>query len=141
MSKRFILFILGNILFFCFPTKNIWGQKWDMSFKHINIEQGLSNSTIECIYQDKRGFIWIGTRDGLNRYDGKHIVVYKNESNNPFSLSDNFVTAITEDAKGNIWIGTIDGLNRLDEKKNTFERFFTKNKTQIALEIMRLPPY
>lgn len=133
MSKRFILFILGNILLFCLLSQITFGQKWDMSFKHINIEQGLSNSTIECIYQDKRGFIWIGTRDGLNRYDGKHIVVYKNESNNPFSLSDNFVTAITEDSQGNIWIGTFDGLNRLDEKKNTFERFFYQKENPNSL--------
>jgi len=92
-------------------------------FKHISNEQGLSNSTIEAIFQDSQGFLWFGTRDGLNRYDGHEIVVYKNEDGDSTSLSDSYIRAIYEDREHHLWVGTINGLNRLNRAKNVFSRF------------------
>jgi ligand-binding sensor domain-containing protein len=78
---------------------------------------------VEAIYQDQKGFIWIGTRDGLNRFDGYQMVVYRYDANNPASLSDNFIRYIYEDKSHNLWIGTINGLNRFDRAKNSFTRY------------------
>jgi signal transduction histidine kinase/ligand-binding sensor domain-containing protein/DNA-binding response OmpR family regulator len=94
-----------------------------LNFKRIGIEQGLSNSTVEAIYQDHRGFIWVGTRDGLNRFDGYQMVVYRYSATDTNSLSDNYIRYIYEDSKQNLWIGTINGLNRFDHAKNRFTRY------------------
>src|SRR4249919_1475578 len=91
-----------------------------LNFKRIGIEQGLSNSTVEAIYQDHRGFIWIGTRDGLNRFDGYQMVVYRYDPKDSSSISDNFIRYIYEDRNQSLWIGTINGLNRFDAAKNSF---------------------
>ncbi|MDB5119915.1 MAG: response regulator [Sphingobacteriales bacterium] len=94
-----------------------------LKFRHLSIEQGLSNSTIETIFQDSRGFIWIGTRDGLNRYDGNHFTVYRWNASDSNSISDNYIRYIYEDRRKNLWIGTLNGLNRFNTKKNNFSRF------------------
>lgn len=94
----------------------------NLKFKHIGIDAGLSNSTIECILQDHRGFIWFGTRDGLNKYDGEHITVYRHDKDSS-SLSDNFIRHIYEDRNKKLWIGTSNGLNRFDPESNKFKRY------------------
>eukprot|EP00388_Colpodella_angusta_P009129 GDKJ01024480.1.p1 GENE.GDKJ01024480.1~~GDKJ01024480.1.p1 ORF type:complete len:1385 (+),score=239.10 GDKJ01024480.1:3813-7967(+) len=118
-----ITFLLRfTFLYFCLGM-SAFAQIPNLKFKHITNEQGLSNSTIENIYQDSRGFIWFGTRDGLNRYDGNEIVVFKNDPNDEKSISDNYITHIQEDKNKTLWVGTINGLNRFDERKNSFIRF------------------
>ena len=97
-------------------------QAQAIHFRHLKSEQGLSNSTIEAILQDSRGFLWFGTRDGLNRYDGNRMVVYRNSSNDSSSISDNFVTSLFEDNQQNIWVGSYNGLNIFDPKSNQFSR-------------------
>jgi ligand-binding sensor domain-containing protein/signal transduction histidine kinase/AraC-like DNA-binding protein len=99
------------------------GQSPNLKFKHITNDQGLSNSTIECIFQDHQGFIWLGTRDGLNRYDGYQMVVYRYDPKDSNSISDNYIRTIYEDKENNIWIGTINGLNRLNIYSGRFTRF------------------
>ena len=106
---------------------NLSAQYPNLRFKHISIEQGLSNSTIESIYQDKRGFIWIGTRDGLNRYDGNRVLVYRFDSKDSNSISDNYIQCIGEDNKQQLWIGTSNGLNRFNAVQNNFTRFKQSN--------------
>ena len=91
-----------------------------LKFKHITNDQGLSNSTIEAIFQDKRGFIWFGTRDGLNRYDGYQMTVYRYDPRDSNSISDNYIRYIYEDRHNTLWIGTINGLNRFDPERNKF---------------------
>ena len=110
------------IVLFIIPYLS-FSQPLKLKFKRISIEQGLSNSTIETIYQDKRGFIWIGTRDGLNRYDGYQMVVYRYDPKNAGSISDNYIRCIYEDRNQNLWVGTTNGLNRLDPAKNSFTRY------------------
>src|SRR6059036_3083495 len=84
-------------------------------FEHISIEQVLSQAHVNCIFQDNKGFMWFGTQDGLNRYDGYGFRVYRHNVYDSTSISDNYVTAIAEDAFGSVWIGTQKGLNKFDE--------------------------
>ncbi len=94
-----------------------------MKFERISIDQGLSQSAVFAILQDKKGFMWFGTEDGLNRYDGYHFVEYKHDPDDPNSLSNNVVQAIYEDRDGMLWIGTEVGLNRFDRESEKFIRF------------------
>jgi signal transduction histidine kinase/ligand-binding sensor domain-containing protein/DNA-binding response OmpR family regulator len=100
-----------------------FSQLSPIRFKQISSEQGLSNNTIEAIFQDSRGFLWFGTRDGLNRFDGYSIQVYRYNAADTTSLSDNYIRCIYEDKTGALWIGTSNGLNRLNTRTGTFTRF------------------
>lgn len=94
-------------------------------FAHLSADDGLPENSIECITQDQQGFIWIGTRDGLSRYDGYHFVNYRNDPDNPNSLSNNWVRAVLEDRAGALWIATEGGgVNRFDPRTESFTRFF-----------------
>lgn len=95
-----------------------------LRFDHLNIEQGLSQSSIHVIFQDSRGFMWFGTQDGLNRFDGYNLKVYKPDLDRPDNLSDRWVNAILEDEDGYLWIGTRQGgLNRFDPRLETFTHY------------------
>lgn len=87
--------------------------------EYITTEQGLSQNMIDCILKDSRGFMWFGTWNGLNRFDGYNFKVYK-KSDHINSISDNFIYSICEDQRGNIWIGTRNGLNVLDFVSDRF---------------------
>ena len=89
-----------------------------INFKHISLDQGLSQSSIFSIIQDSKGFMWFGTQDGLNKYDGYDFTVFKPDPDIPTSLSHNQISFLYEDRNGMIWIGTTGGgLNRFDPKK------------------------
>jgi len=95
-----------------------------LRFDHLNIEQGMSQSSVHIIFQDSRGFLWMGTQDGLNRYDGYTFKIYKPDPDVPSSLSDRWITSILEDADGFLWIGTRQGgLNRFDPRLEKFSQF------------------
>jgi len=86
---------------------------------HLKIEHGLSNNSVRCIYQEKNGFMWFGTYDGLNCYDGNEFRVFRNKLNDPNSLPHNYINAINEDNHHNVWVGTGQGIaifNRLFSK-------------------------
>jgi signal transduction histidine kinase/ligand-binding sensor domain-containing protein/DNA-binding response OmpR family regulator len=118
-----LLKILGICVSVALFTRPLNAQDLNMKFKHLNGTQGLSNSTVEAIYQDSRGFIWFGTRDGLNRFDGYKVVVFRNHVNDSTSLSDNYIKCIYEDKNHNLWIGTLNGLNRYSPYANNFTRY------------------
>ena len=98
-------------------------------FKHISLEDGLIQSSIQCIHQDSRGFVWIGTEDGLHKYDGYEFKYFRHIPEDPTSLSNNFVNCIEEDTYGNLWIGTRYGLNLLDYKTDSIKHFFAGKGT------------
>ena len=100
MNRIFITIIL---LFIGFLTLS--GQEVNLRFQHITSEQGLSQNTIGCMLQDSRGFMWFGTWNGLDRYDGYNFLTFKSE-NQQGGLSNNFIYSICEDKEGNIWAGT-----------------------------------
>jgi ligand-binding sensor domain-containing protein/serine phosphatase RsbU (regulator of sigma subunit) len=94
-----------------------------LSISQYTIDDGLSQTSVNCIIQDSKGFIWAGTQDGLNKFDGYSFKTYKYDPANINSLSNNFVNCIIEDASGNIWIGTDEGLNKLDIYTNKITRY------------------
>jgi len=107
-------------------------------FERISIEQGLSQTTVYCIFQDTRGFMWFGTRDGLNKYDGYDFTVYKHTPGDPNSLSNNSVRAIYEDSSGALWIGTDAGLNKFKREKETFSHYLTDPNDPSSLSHNRI---
>jgi len=103
----------------------VYGQN-NNDFTRISISEGLSQSTVRAILQDSEGYMWFGTQDGLNKYDGYNFTIYKNDLDNPNTLSNNEITSIVEDNKGNLWIGTNGGgLNKFNKTTETFTHFKT----------------
>ncbi len=95
-------------------------QYENMKFEHLTVEGGLSNNNVYCILQDRLGFMWFGTGNGLNRYDGYDFSQFKTAPADSNSISDNTIYSICEDRFGNLWIGTSDGLNLFDRIKEKF---------------------
>ncbi|PIB36225.1 hypothetical protein BFP72_12900 [Reichenbachiella sp. 5M10] len=101
---------------------NLHGQ--DMRFSHLGMNEGLSHGWAKCIEKDNQGYLWVGTINGLNRYDGKEFKVFKTISGDLHSLSDNFIQAIESDRQGYLWIGTYSGgLNRYDPHTEKFNNY------------------
>ncbi|NLR57422.1 response regulator [Chitinophaga polysaccharea] len=87
---------------------------------YLGIEQGLSNNAVRCVFQDHKGFMWFGTYDGLNRYDGNVFKVFRNRFNDSSSLVNNWVFTINEDLQYKLWIGTRQGINIYDNVSGKF---------------------
>lgn len=115
MDLRTFTILLQIILF---SATNLFGaQNNELTFEHLSIADGLSNSTVNCILKDSRGFMWFGTNDGLNKYDGYQFTVYKNSPANLRSINSYEVMAIMQDSDQTIWIATKrGGLDRYDRK-------------------------
>lgn len=92
-------------------------------FKNINVDNGLSQNTVMSVLQDKKGYIWVATFDGLSRFNGLEFKVFKNDPNNAGTISNNKVNKLFKDKEGNIWAATTGGLNRYDADKECFVRF------------------
>ncbi len=119
-----VLFLISHILFSQSPK-----------MERIGIEHGLSQSSAMVIMQDREGFLWIGTWDGLNRYDGYSFVHYRHDPHDSTSISNNSINLLFEDRDGAIWVGTAGGgLNRLDKKSKTFERYSTSVSSKSILQ-------
>ena len=99
-----------------------------LKFKHIN--EGLSQSTVQCIIQDTKGFIWIGTNNGLNRYDGTEFIIYESSVEDSTSLTDKRITTLCVDNNGDLWVGTSAGLNRYDRNRDCFIRYLADSSQQ-----------
>ncbi|GHE89222.1 ligand-binding sensor domain-containing protein [Thalassotalea profundi] len=122
--KIHFAFIVSVLLFLMTLPSNCLAMNASISFQHLTIEDGLPQNSVLAIAQDNSGFIWFGTEDGLARYDGYSLKVFKHEINNVNSLSHNYVSIITKDSKGNLWIGTRGGgLNYFNTKTEQFTRF------------------
>jgi ligand-binding sensor domain-containing protein/signal transduction histidine kinase len=133
------LFLLGSTFALTRLNQNIDGQGADtavrnLKFTHLTSNDGLSQGYVTAILQDRRGFMWFATRDGLNRYDGNSFAVYKNNPNDPDSLSSNFLQDLVEDDHGYLWIATNTGLNKFDPGTERFTRYLhdVKNPTGIG---------
>lgn len=103
-------------------------------FDRFGLSEGLSQSTVNCIFQDSYGFLWIGTEDGLNRFDGYQFEVFQHHPSHANSISNNVVYSLYEDSDGVLWIGTASGLNRYDRFNNSFEvfRYRSDDSTSIS---------
>jgi len=119
---------LKNILTIILISSALFPQEDEYIFKQLTDADGLSQSTIFAMIQDRDGYLWLGTIDGLNRYDGYDFRVYVNDASIPSSISDNFISALCEDTDGFIWVGTVNGyLNRFDKKTEVFKRYFVND--------------
>ncbi|SHN28084.1 two-component regulator propeller domain-containing protein [Mucilaginibacter sp. OK098] len=115
------------LIFFLFVTANGFSQNQSLKFEHIGTSEGLSQINVICIMQDSRGFMWIGTRDGLNRYDGYKFIVYNHSFQDDNTISNNQIADIIEDNAGNIWAATLSGLNKFERKTGRFVRYLHNN--------------
>jgi len=113
-------FTISLLCFVAFDT--VYAQE-QVQFEHISVEQGLSHPQVNAILQDSRGFLWIGTLDGLNKYDGYTFTTYKHIPEDPTSISDHWIDDLYEDTSGRLWIGTQNGLNLFDYSSETFSHF------------------
>ena len=101
--------------------------------EQLDNTKGLSNSSVNAIFQDSENLLWIGTWDGLNRYDGNNFKIFRPELDNENSLSNQVILKIDEDNSGKIWLLTIHGINQYDKKTDTFKRFYFTRKNKPPL--------
>jgi ligand-binding sensor domain-containing protein/two-component sensor histidine kinase len=119
---------LKIILFSLLLLSPLFSQTEEYIFRQLTDADGLSQSTIFSMIQDEDGYLWLGTIDGLNRYDGYEFRVYVNDPSDASSISDNFISALYEDSDGFIWIGTVNGyVNCFDRKTEVFKRYFVND--------------
>ncbi|MBQ3422647.1 MAG: hypothetical protein IJH34_13540 [Romboutsia sp.] len=126
-----LIYILINILM---PVSVLAQSSERETFETLSIDEGLSNEYVTSIFQDSKGYMWIGTIDGLNRYDGERITVYNCSIDSDNSLSSTYINDIEEDSRGNIWVATDSGLDIIDRSTNTiinFNDLERKNKDKI----------
>jgi len=115
-AKLYILFLISAWLI---STSIIYPQS--LIFNHLTVDDGLSNNDVNAVIQDKTGFIWFGTEDGLNRYDGYNFKIFRHDPSDSNSISGNSIWSLIEDHSGNIWIGTKGGI--LNKFNPTTEKF------------------
>lgn len=126
LVNKSIVFLLINIICVSFITNVSYANLDNFTFNNKNIEQGISQSTIEVIFQDSKGYIWLGTNDGLNRYNGYEYKIYNYEENQN-SISHNGITDIVEDEDHNIWVSTVKGVNKIDTSTGEISNYTVDN--------------
>ncbi len=135
-----LFWVLRHFLFLLAFTATPWvgfaqsdgaANMANLAFRRIDNRNGLSHNSVYRLLQDRLGFIWIATEDGLNRYDGVDFVVYRSVIGDTASLWDNGITCLVEDPSGDLWVGTRRGLNRLDRETGTFVRYDAGHPTYI----------
>lgn len=115
-----------SFMWVCILTSlHVYGQPLD--FRHYEVEAGLSNNIVICALQDQHGFMWFGTADGLNRFDGNAFRVFRHADNNPYSIGSNAIRYLFQDHQNRLWIGTGKGLYYYDQKN---ERFLCVKQTR-----------
>jgi len=114
------IFLFGFLYIFSQP---LFAQYQEFRFTHLTTDNGLSQSNVTCILQDNKGYLWFGTFNGLNRYDGYEFKVFNYSPIDTQSISHNFISTLFEDSQGTLWVGTSDGLNRYNREANTFTSF------------------
>ncbi len=124
LIARLLPWILALYLLCFICRQAVYAQQTNITFDRLTTEKtltvkALSQNSIYCLLQDTQGFIWIGTWDGLNRYDGYDFIIYNTEN----GLSNPTVNTLCEDDEKNIWIGTDNGLNLLDRKSGSIRQF------------------
>jgi len=123
LKNKYILYMFLIIsLLISTNTINISAYT-NINFKNITNEDGLSQATIETIIQDNKGYIWLGSNDGLCRYNGYDFKVYKHDEESKNSITNNYIVDIKQDKSGNIWVGTANGLSKIDSKTDLITNY------------------
>ncbi|MFH2143691.1 MAG: two-component regulator propeller domain-containing protein [Bacteroidota bacterium] len=126
----FLFFSLGTFSQIAFETQPKVEFDYFTKFDSYSTKHGLSSNYVKAIVQDSIGFMWFGTSDGLNRFDGYEFKVYKNVPDDTNSLSNNTITSLAIDIYDNLWVGTLDGLNKFDKNTNKFTRYMYSDSSQ-----------
>ncbi|MBX7222752.1 MAG: protein kinase [Blastocatellia bacterium] len=117
----------------------VQGQYVPFQFDHYGVDQGLSNQIVTCVLRDRSGYLWVGTEDGLNRFDGYEFKHFLPVANNPASLRDASISTLFEDSRGNLWVGTKEGgLHVFDRVTETFRAFQHDAKNPATLSHNRI---
>lgn len=111
----------------------LFGQQDLYQFDALDVRNGLSSNQVKCIYKDEKGFIWLGTMSGLNRYDGYSFKVFKHRNGDSTSISDDFITQICEGPQHTLWVFTRAGWNILDSRTEKFTSHFQKFFNAISI--------
>ncbi|MBT7075262.1 MAG: GAF domain-containing protein [Anaerolineae bacterium] len=113
--------------------------KTPLRFKELSLEEGLSQSVVTAILQDRFGFLWVGTQDGLNRYDGHSFTIFRPDPDSPNTINDRWISYLYEDSQGYLWVGTVQGgLNRYNPESGTFTHYISDTKTPNSLSSNRI---
>ncbi|HWZ13952.1 MAG TPA: two-component regulator propeller domain-containing protein [Mucilaginibacter sp.] len=115
-------------IFLLFGAATGFSQNQSLKFEHLGTAEGLAQININCIIQDSRGFMWIGSRNGLNKYDGYKFTVYNHSFQDNNTLSNNQIADLLEDRDGNIWVATLEGLNKYERKTGRFIRYLHNDR-------------
>ena len=110
----------------------------DLKFSHLTTKDGLAQDHIVAILQDRQGFMWFATGEGLNRYDGNSFVVYKNRPSDPGSISHNFIRDVFEDENGYLWVAAYPAINKFDPRTERTPVTFTTPITPAASAAIQL---
>ncbi len=129
MKRASIINIYFLSLFFFVAVEIVDAQFQNMKFEYLTVDNGLSNNLIQCLFRDSKGYLWVGTQVGLNKFDGFKVKNYETIEGQNNSLSNNYIYWIFEDKHKNLWIGTDFGLNLFDRKTETFKRFLHDSKS------------
>ncbi len=132
LTKNFLVF-----LFSFFVIIDSYADKTDpvIRFSSLSIENGLSQSTVYDIAQDKKGNLWIATADGLNKYDGYTFTVYRHQQHNQASIQSDHIRSLFVDNESNLWIGTASGISQYDSKKDVFKPYIINAQINDIIQI------
>lgn len=125
MSMKAQILFLFSIYYFLIGSTPVMKAQ---TGKFYSTDKELSNSLINAVYQDRKGFIWIATENGLNKFDGTRFSIYRHNATDSTSLKNNYVRTLFEDSRGNFWIGCINGLQRYDRATDNFHELFISRK-------------
>ena len=123
--KRILPFrsLICFVTMFVLCANLLLATDYELNFDNISLDQGLSQTMVTAMAQDKKGFVWFGTEDGLNRFDGYKFKVFQSDTKDPNSLSHSSVWSLLVDANDGLWIGTYEGLSKYNPQKETFVNY------------------
>jgi ligand-binding sensor domain-containing protein len=122
---RLLLLACWFVLF----TSSILAEEVQYTFSHWNEKDGLKNNIVFCFLKDSRGVLWVGTQNGLNRFDGNHFITFR-KNREGTSLPNNTINCLAEDPQGNIWGGTVNGVFKFNPSNNTFQTYFAPKEVE-----------
>lgn len=124
--------ILTSFILSAIGICGLSAQRPAFRLEEVTLPTNSPVATIDCLFEDSGGFLWIGAYTGLYRYDGYELLHFRHDPNNPFSISDNKIKKIAEDAEGNFWVGTQVGLNFFNLKSRRFKHYSDTTKYGIG---------
>ena len=133
-TRTFTLYLLAGILFLLALTMPLLTQPKSPSLRHLSVENGLSQNSVYCALQDRAGFLWFGTADGLNKFDGYEVTVYRHRQSDTNSLPSNTIRSLLEDRNGVLWINTDGGLCSYEKESGHFVRWLDAAWNEVLME-------